>query len=534
MSRAAEDMTQASFALRGRNPDVLTCIANLSNDEVFTPPEFAGRMLDTLAEAWAADHGGANLWADKRVKFLDPFTKSGVFLREITRRLTKGLADEIPNLEQRVDHILTKQVYGIAITHLTSLLARRSLYCSKHATGEHSIAKSFTNDAGNIWFERLEHTWVGGKCKYCGARQETFDRGEDLETHAYAFIHTDDIKTRMAELFGGDMQFDVIIGNPPYQLGQSGGEAVGSFAMPIYQKFVQAAKSLDPRYVVMVTPSRWFAGGRGLDAFRQEMLESRQLRYVVDFPNAADAFPGIDIAGGVSYFLWDNSHSGPCEVHTVAPGVPEIPLIRELNAYDIFVRFNVGVSILEKVWPHGVTDDSIAVKVSPTQPFGLRTTFRGKETPKGMKNPVRLLTSDGDSFISRADVPRNDTWIDEWKVILSLAYGERGPFPYRITNKPYILSPGTACTETYLVIDRFTSEKKAKLFASYLRTRFVRFLISLRKNTQHLYSERFAFVPDLAMDRNWTDEMLYKKYGITKDEIAFINSIVRPMGAADE
>ena len=215
---------------------MLTCIANLSNDEVFTPPEFANRMLDTLAEAWAADHNGANIWADKTVRFLDPFTKSGVFLREITSRLTKGLADEIPDLEERVDHILTKQVFGIGITHLTSLLARRSVYCSKHAKGKHSIAKCFASDAGNIWFERIEHTWVDGKCTYCGASQKTFDRGEGLETHAYAFIHTDDIKTRIAELFGGDMQFDVIIGNPPYQLDDGG---YGTSAAPIYQLFVE-------------------------------------------------------------------------------------------------------------------------------------------------------------------------------------------------------------------------------------------------------------------------------------------------------
>ena len=330
------------------------------------------------------------------------------------------------------------------------------------------------------------------------------------------------------------MQFDVIIGNPPYQLGQSGGDAVGSFAMPIYQKFVQAAKSLDPRYVVMVTPSRWFAGGRGLDAFRQEMLESRKLRAVVDFPNAADAFPGIDIAGGISYFLWDRLHEGPCEVRTIAPGVPEAPASRELDAYDIFVRYNVGVSILQKVWPHGVTESSLAGKVSPTQPFGLRTNFRGNENAKGLKKPVVLRTSQGDTFIERAEIPRNDAWIDQWKVILGLAYGERGSFPYWITSEPDILGPGTACTETYLVIDRFDSENKAKLFAGYLRTRFVRFLISLRKNTQHLYNERFAFVPDLPMDREWTDEMLYEKYGITKDEVAFINSMIRPMGEDDE
>ena len=209
---------QSSFALRSRNPDVLTCIANLSNDEVFTPPEFANRMLDTLTKAWAANNKGANLWADKTIKFLDPFTKSGVFLREITSRLTKGLEKEIPNLEKRVNHILTKQVFGIAITQITALLARRSVYCSKYAKGKHSIAKSFSSDDGNIWFKRMEHTWDGDRCEYCGAGRSIFERDEGLETHAYAFIHTDNIKTRLAEIFGGKMQFDVIIGNPPYQM----------------------------------------------------------------------------------------------------------------------------------------------------------------------------------------------------------------------------------------------------------------------------------------------------------------------------
>jgi len=299
---------QVSFSLpmRGRNPDVLTCIANLSNDEVFTPPEFANRMLDTLAEAWAANNGGADLWADSSVRFLDPCTKSGVFLREITSRLNKGLATQIPDLQKRVDHILTRQVFGIATTKITSLLARRSVYCSKHANGDHSIAKGFKNDAGNIWFERMEHRWEDAKCKYCGANRRDYDRGEGLETHAYAFIHTDDFQALTGEIFGGNMQFDVVIGNPPYQLGQSGGEAIGSFAMPVYQKFIDAAKALEPRYLIMVTPSRWFAGGRGLDEFRQEMLADRRLRTLVDFPESREVFAGVDIAGGVrrSRYCW--------------------------------------------------------------------------------------------------------------------------------------------------------------------------------------------------------------------------------------
>lgn len=206
---------QARFTLRGRNPDVLTCIANLSNDEVFTPPELATQMLDLLTDSWAKHHHGADIWADKTTTFLDPFTKSGVFLREITTRLISGLQHEIPDLRTRVDHVLTKQVFGIATTRLTSMLARRSVYCSKHAKGEHSIANGFSSDDGNIWYKRVEHAWERGKCSYCGAAKAVFDRPFPQENYAYAFIHTNNIAARVAECFGGQVQFDVVIGNPP-------------------------------------------------------------------------------------------------------------------------------------------------------------------------------------------------------------------------------------------------------------------------------------------------------------------------------
>jgi site-specific DNA-methyltransferase (adenine-specific) len=336
---------QVPFTLRGRNPDVLTCIANLSNDEVFTPPELANRMLDTLAEAWAKNHKGANLWADPSVTFLDPCTKSGVFLREITRRLTEGLEKEIPNLQKRVDHILTKQVFGIAITQLTSLLARRSVYCSKHATGPHSIAKRFKIDSGNIWFERMEHAWNGSRCQYCGAAQAVFDRAEGLETHAYAFIHTDNIQSRIAEIFGKNMQFDVIIGNPPYQLASDG----GTRDVPIYQHFVEQAKQLQPRYLAMVIPSRWMASGLGLSDFRKTMLGDTRIRELVDYPAANDVFPGVEVKAGVCYFLWDATHDGDCKVTTSRGGEIIGPIERNLGEYDVFVRDARAVSILHKV-----------------------------------------------------------------------------------------------------------------------------------------------------------------------------------------
>lgn len=513
---------QASFALRGRNPDVLTCIANLSNDEVFTPPEFANRMLDTLADVWAAANGGADIWADKTVRFLDPCTKSGVFLREITTRLTKGLAGDMPDLEERVNHILTDQVFGIGITHLTSLLARRSVYCSKHAQGKYSIAKGFASDAGNIWFERMEHTWADGKCTYCGASQKALDRGEGLESHAYAFIHTDDINTRVAELFGGEMQFDVIIGNPPYQLDDGG---YGTSAAPIYQLFVEKALELDPRYAVFVTPSRWMAGGKGLDQYRERMLSDKRMRRIVDYPKLYEGFPGVKIRGGISYFLWDREHKGPCEVQTIWDGQPAGPAVaRHLDAYDILVRRNEAVPILEKVRAKG--EPTLAARVSSGKPFGLRTFFHGKPQAKGLKKPVKLFGSQRVSWIERKDITVNSEWIDEWKVLMTAVQGTSAAVETKFLSKPIIAGPGTACTETYLVAGHFDREEEAMHFATYLRSRFVRFLVSLRKATQHATRDVYAFVPDLPLNHAWTDSKLYKRYGLTKEEIAFIESVV--------
>jgi site-specific DNA-methyltransferase (adenine-specific) len=513
---------QASFTLRGRNPDVLTCIANLSNDEVFTPPEFANRMLDTLAEAWAASHNGANIWADQTVKFLDPFTKTGVFLREITSRLNKGLADEMPNLEERVNHILTQQVFGIGITHLTSLLARRSVYCSKHANGEHSIAKGFDSEAGNIWFERTEHTWANGRCTFCGASQAAMDRGEALETHAYAFIHTNNIKTRMNELFGGNMQFDVIIGNPPYQLNDGGH---GTSAAPIYQLFVEKALDLDPHYAVFVTPSRWMAGGKGLDSYRAKMLADKHLRSIVDFPKLYEGFPGVKIRGGISYFLWDRQHNGPCTVQTLWDGQPTGPAVaRHLDSYDVLVRRNEAVPILEKI--RAVGEATLSGRVSSRKPFGLATNFNGKTSASRLTEPVKLFANQHSSWIARQDIPTNEAWVDKWKVLMTRVQGTSAAVETKFLSKPIIAEPGTACTETYLVAGIFDSEAVARRYASYLRTRFVRFLVSLRKPTQDAARGVYGFVPDLPLDQEWTDAKLYKRYGLTQDEISFIESQV--------
>ncbi len=529
---------QVSFTLRGRNPDVLTCIANLSNDEVFTPPELANRMLDMLAEAWGNDHGGASLWADKTVRFLDPFTKSGVFLREITSRLTQGLAQQIPDLQERVNHILTRQVFGIGITRLTSLLARRSVYCSKHANGAHSIAKGFASDAGNIWFERTEHTWANGKCTFCGASQAALDRGGALETHAYAFIHTDHIKTRMTELFGGPMQFDVIIGNPPYQLNDGG---YGTSAAPIYQLFVEQAKTLEPRYLSMVIPARWFAGGKGLDEFRESMLADNRLRSVADYLSAADVFPGVGLKGGVCYFLWNRDQTGLCEVSTHFKDWPVSTASRSLleKGADVFIRFNEGLSILKKVVSveTGLSESLLLPEskrfdrlVSSRKPFALETTFKGKATKRA--DDVLIYQNGGTGYVARNAVPSGTELIDKWKIYVGRAApgtGNRDTYPHRILSTPFIGEPGSICSETYLCICPFDSQIEAENALSYLTCRLTRLLILLHKPSQDTTRKVYTFVPTQDWAKRWTDEDLYAKYGISASEIEFIEKVVRPM-----
>jgi hypothetical protein len=529
---------QASFTLRGRNPDVLTCIANLSNDEVFTPPEFANRMLDTLAETWAANNGGADLWADSSVRFLDPFTKSGVFLREIASRLTNGLAAEIPDLQKRVDHILTQQVFGIGISYITSLLARRSVYCSKHANGPHSIAKGFSTDAGNMWFGRTEHTWVQGRCKFCGASQKALDRGEGLETHAYAFIHTDNIKARVAELYGGDMQFDVIIGNPPYQLSDDG---FGTSALPIYQLFVEQAKALEPRYLSMVIPARWFAGGKGLDEFRESMLTDDRLRSIDDYLSASDVFPGVGLKGGVCYFLWDRDSRGTCRVTTHFKDEPLSTTSRQLleEGVDVFIRFNEGLAILKKVVAiesGGSKSLSLPEKkrfdllVSSRKPFGLETTFKGKMAKS--KGDILVYQNGGTSYIPRSSVSTGVHLIDKWKVYTGYAApgtGNKDTYPHRIISTPFLGEPDTISSETYLCIGPFDSRKEAEGVLSYLSCRLTRLLILLHKPSQHTTRKVYSFVPTQKWTKRWTDNDLYAKYGLTASEIAFVEKLVRPM-----
>lgn len=495
--------------MKNYNPDVLTCLANLSNDEVFTPPVVVNRMLDLLP---------AELWSNPDARFLDPVSKTGVFLREIAKRLMEGLSERIPDRQQRADHIFTRQLSGIAITELTALLSRRSVYCSKQANGPYSVCTAFHDADGNIRFRSTEHTWQNGRCRYCGASREVYDRDDTLESHAYEFIHTENPETIFP-----DMKFDVIIGNPPYQLSDGGN---GASASPLYHRFVRQAQKLKPRYLTMIIPSRWFGGGKGLDDFRREMLNDNHIRVLVDYENASDCFPGVDIAGGVCYFLWDRDNPGLCDVVNVRNN-ETMHSVRALNEFDTFIRHDQAASIVRKVCAFG--EPMMSNIVSSSKPFGLRTFVRPQES-----GDILLRWQNGEGPYRRDEITVGRELIDKWKVITSYVGYDHAGNPgkdgkRRVFSKIDILPPGTICTETYLVVGSFDTEQEAKNLVAYMKTLFFRFLVAQCMYSHHITKEAYRLVPIQDFSQSWTDEKLYAKYGITDEEIKFIGSMVRPM-----
>jgi site-specific DNA-methyltransferase (adenine-specific) len=493
------------------NPDVLSCLANLSNDEVFTPPNMVDEMLDLLPN---------QIWSDPKITFLDPVSKSGVFLREITKRLDKGLESIIPDKQERINHILKNQVFGIAITELTSLLSRRSVYCSKIANNKYSLCTDFSNEQGNIHYERMNHYWQNGKCKYCGATKDVYDRGSDLETYAYQFIHIENPEKIL------NMKFDVIVGNPPYQLSSNDG---GIQAIPLYNKFIEQAKVLNPRYMTMIIPARWYTGGMGLADFRNNMLNDKSIRVLVDFPKSRECFPGVDIAGGVCYFLWDRDNKGSCEIVSVL-GDKRNKSNRDLNEFNnVFIRDNTGVNIIHKILSNKFLSDV----VYPISPFGLATNVRG--ALKDFNGSIKVISSSGESFIENTLVIKNKDIIPNYKVIIGQLNPDRAGVNnakdgmMNVTTKIRILEPNEVHTATYILLDSFKLKNEAENFKSYVSTKFVRYLISLTLSSMHITRESFKFVPIQDFSESWTDEKLYKKYSLTDEEILFIEGMIRPM-----
>jgi site-specific DNA-methyltransferase (adenine-specific) len=503
------------------NPDVLTCLANLSNDEVFTPPSLVNNILDLLPK---------ELWSNPDATFLDPVSKSGVFLRELAKRLMTGLEKKIPDKQKRINHIFENQLYGIAITELTALLSRRSVYCSKTANGKYSICETFDNEQGNIRYERMQHTWENGKCTYCGASQEVYNRGDEAESYAYNFIHTENpAKFFINKKFkkGQEMKFDVIIGNPPYQLNDGGG--TGSSAIPIYHKFIQQAKKLNPNYLSMIIPARWFTGGRGVDEFRSEMLNDNRIKEIHDFPNASDCFPGVEIKGGVCYFLWDKENTGTCEV-TNYINAEARKSERVLNEFPIFIRHSQALPVIRKVLAKKENGGkNLSAIVSPSKPFGVR----GHHTPSKSGIPCYFTQRQGLLYIKKEELSDNYNLLDKHKLLIPRApiAGQTDfakPVGFYYDGNTRIAKPGEVCTESWIVAFAANTQKEIVSFKSYLFTKTVRFLLLQTVVSQDVTRGNFQFVPDLGNYKGvYTDDILCQRWGITKEEWKFIDSRIK-------
>lgn len=499
-------------------PDILEVIADLSNDEVRTPPRVANAMLDLLPE---------HVWANPDLRWLDPACKTGVFPREITKRLMVGLAKEIPDERERLEHILRDMVFGFAITELTALMSRRTVYCSKRADSEHSTVLLDTS-SGHVWYERVEHSYLKGRCQECSASKRV--EQSERDSHAYAFIHENGMEALSKEF---DMKFDVIVGNPPYQMEA---DAAGQNIVPIYNRFVQQAMALDPRYVTMIIPSRWLAGGKWLDDFRSDMLGDRRIRVLVDYPNASELFPSVEIKGGVCYFLWDRDNPGACSTTMVRGSTVLGPTDRDLAELDVFVRDSRALPILRKVLAH--KDEALSDLVSARDPFGpaLSSNFKGYRKGKRQSGDLKLYMNTRTARVQRwvepSVVTKNVDAVHKWKVLFPKAGSDGGQkLPDVVLGKPLVAEPRSVCTLTYLFIGPFDEEGQAQSAISYVRTRFVRFLVSLRKISQDTTRGSFDWVPQQSWDREWNDEELYEKYGITDEEQAYIAEMVKEMPA---
>jgi len=505
------------------SPDVLSCLANLSNDEVFTPPEVVNQMLDSLPQ---------DLFSDPTTKFLDPACKTGVFLREIAKRLLVGLEPLFPKLEERIEHIYKNQLYGVGITELTSLLSRRSLYCSKYPNGEYSICR-FDNPEGNIRFKKIKHTWEKGSCIFCGASKSEYDRDLEKETHAYEFIHLNNFEEIVK------MKFDVIISNPPYQLSDGGG--TGDSAKPIYNLFVEQAIKLNPNYISMIIPSRWMKGGKGLSSFREKMMNDTRLSKMYDYEWAQECFPGVNIDGGVCYFLWDKKHDGKLEYIYKSKDFEPVISNRYLKSKysETVIRDIRQESIIKKA--KSLNEDSFSTIVSYRNHYGFYADLFNNPKKyssaklrdskiagrfkiygvKGKKGGSKRVIG----YVSVDEYVKKMPEFKSYKLFFSKAYMTTSTVPPKII----VASPKEICTETFLSIGRFENEREAKNCLSYIKTKFFRALLFYNRHSLNISKESFSLIPNQDYKTSWSDEKLYKKYNLNKNEIDFIENNILPM-----
>lgn len=521
-------------------PDVLSCLADLSNDEVMTPPDIANKMLDLIPQ---------ELFSNSDTKILDPFCKSGVFLREAAKRFIEGEKDQFDTLQECIDHVFQNQLYGIAITELTSLLSRRSVYCSKYPNSPYSISVFDKENAqGNIIYHRIQHEWEGTgdkrHCKRCGASAAEYDRDIALENHAYELIHIDNPKEII------NMKFDVVIGNPPYQLGfgLKGGNSAN--AKSIYNLFIDQAIKLNPRYLCMIVQSRWMTKtAQGIpDKWVEEQLHSNKYSVIHDFESADGCFPGTGFKGGCNYFLWEREYNGKCKYYYHSASGDKVT-----ERYDYLDSKNAGIVIRD---PESYSIIEKIEKVEGAYYLDIDKNFSGLVSAKHYFDNSELLTSnwtdykdDRDSkhnvkyylninskrthrWIGLYQIPKNAKTKDLHKIFVPAAGGSGADS--QVIGRAFYGEPGSVCSQTFLVVGydekkhHFSKEQCLNIL-SYMQTRFFRYLVSIKKKTQNGPRGVYQFVPMQDYNKAWSDKDLYEKYNLSKEEIELIERTIDPL-----
>jgi superfamily II DNA or RNA helicase len=484
-----------------KNPDKETVLTPWRVVNMHVSDMFGGNNFNHLDEDLNLPERFNNgevteIWDKEDAKILEINSKSGLYpllaaYNLYTERLSRQHQPEDKVYRDLWNGILSENIYVLSKTRMAEQITKRTLAGYKNTKLNITTVENIIN-------------------KF---KDESYSFEEDLQ-----------IKFKI----GGDMKFDIIIGNPPYQQSDGGH---GTSAMPIYQTFVEQAIKLKPRYASMIMPARWYSGGKGLDEFRDKMLHDRHLRKIVDYPEAIDAFQGVQIKGGVMYFLWDRDDSGDVEVSTFRKDRIISTLTRPLleDGATTFIRYNEAIPILKKV--QSKHEESLTNQVSSMKPFGLRTFV--KAASKSDPNKVKLYQNGGIGYIDRNEITKNKELIDKYKVLIPRAGSGSDSFPHSILGKPFVAEPNTACTETYIVLGSYDDKRQCDNLTRYVTTRFFRLMVLLIKSTQDAAGRVYRHVPMQDFTQEWTDEKLYKKYGITDEEITFIESMIRPMEVAD-
>lgn len=544
--------------------DILVLFEALNNHEIFTPPRLAKEMLELLPD---------EVWCNPSLKFLDPCTKSGVFLREIFYKLYEGLKNKgvhkahdgleynLDNDQERINHILKNMIYGIATSELTGYVARRTLYGVMEANIDKQVAalESFSKSKNyEQWSEEEQLKFVGRNKfneyfnhemfktdDYIGFEEEgnifypadevakkvLEDGNYEVEDTYYPFINDETQHQKILDIKEGRMRFDVIIGNPPYQINDN---AFGAGASPIYDKFILTSINLNPKYLSMIVPSRWLTNGKGLGKFRKYMFSNNKISKMVDCLSPNYFFPAVEVKGGINYFLWErNWKRDELEYSIVDPKTKSFSTLRrKINEFDVFIRNNTAISIVHKVLSKGF--ESVESNASGTLPFGIPSNFTDysvKSIPsKNIKlygNKINMKDTNGIGYVSQSSITKHPEWLNKHKVLVPKATGTGNDS--KVLSTPIYSEPNSVCSHTYIVVGVFDTKPEALNFMEYIRTKFLRYLVSIVKNTQDATRGVYKFVPMLNMNKSYSDKELYSMFDFTDEEKNFIEELISSM-----